>query len=330
MLKASLYGRVMLSATLLLSVSISSAAEDQHRVYRVGFVAAQSPSTAPNGVTAFRDRLRELGYIQGQNVVIEARWAGDRYDFLPALVHEVIERRVDILMVVATPAAIAAMEATSKLPIVGLGLADPVRTGLVTNLARPAGNLTGLSLGFNKGVAGKWLELLQETVPKLSTVAVLANPNNTLVDDLAAELKLIAPARGLNLQIIQVREPAALDHAFEEAARSAQGVLVLPDPMMAAHRERMAVLAAKHRLPAMYYLRDFVDAGGLMAYGPELSAMSRRAADYIDKILKGANPSDLPIEEPKEYVLIVNLKAAEKLKLKIPESVLLRAGEVTR
>jgi putative ABC transport system substrate-binding protein len=222
------------------------------------------------------------------------------------------------------------MKATNKLPIVGLGLADPVRSGLVSNLAHPAGNLTGLSLGFTEGVAGKWLELLQDTVPRLSTVAVLANPDNTLVDDLASELKIIAPARGLKLLVIEVREPGALDRAFAEAARTAQGVLVLPDPMMAAHRERLAVLAAKYRLPAMYYLRDFVDAGGLMAYGPELSVMSRRAGDYIDKILKGTQVRDLPIEQPKEYVFIVNLKAAEKLRLKIPESILLRAGEVTR
>lgn len=331
MLQAPFYRWLgLVCAALVLAASVSHAEDDPHRVYRVGFVAPQSPSTVPNGVSAFRDRLRELGYVQGQNLVIEARWAGDRYDRLPALINEVIERKVDILLVVATPAAIAATKATNKLPIVGLGLADPVRSGLVTNLARPAGNLTGLSLGFTEGVAGKWLELLQDTVPRLSIVAVVANPDNTLVGDLVNDLKSVAPARGLKLRVIEVHEPAALDRAFAEAARHAQGVLVLPDPMMAAHRERVAALAAKHRLPAMYYLRDFVDAGGLMAYGPDLSVMSRRAGDYIDKILKGARPSDLPIEQPKEYVLIVNLKAAERLRLKIPESVLLRAGEVTR
>jgi putative ABC transport system substrate-binding protein len=329
-LQASIYHWLLLSAALVLPAAVSHAEENPYRVYRVGFVSAQSPSTAPNGVTAFRDRLRELGYVQGQNLVIEARWAGDRYDRLPALINEVLERKVDILLVAATPAALAAMKATDKLPIVGLGLADPVRSGLVTNLARPTGNLTGLSLGFTEGIAGKWLELLQDTVPRLSTVAVLANLDNPLVGDLASELKVIAPARGLKLRVIDVRQPTALDRAFAEAARTAQGVLVLPDPIMAAHRERIAVLAAKHRLPTMYYLRDFVDAGGLMAYGPELSVISRRAGDYIDRILKGAKPSDLPVEQPREYVLIVNLKVADKLGLKIPESVLLRAGEVTR
>jgi putative ABC transport system substrate-binding protein len=300
------------------------------RVFRVGFVASQSPSTAPNGVTAFRDRLRELGYIQGENLVIEARWSGDRYDRLPALVEEVIARKVDILLVAATPAALAALKATNTIPIVGFGLADPLRTGLATNLAHPDKNVTGLSMGWTEGMAGKWVELLQDTVPRLSTIAVLANPDNPLVVDLANEVRAVAPTRGLKVRVINVRHPGSLDRALAEAGRTAQALLVLPDPIMAAHRDRITALAAKHRLPAMYYLRDFVEAGGLMEYGPELSVMSRRAADYVDRILKGAKPIDLPIEEPKEYVLAVNLNAAEKLRLKIPESVLMRAGEVVR
>jgi len=315
---------------LLIAGSVSHAENDPHRVFRVGFIAAQSPATAPSGVSAFRDRLRELGYVPGQNLVIEARWAGDQYDRLPTLVKEVIERKVDVLVVAATPAALAAMNATSRLPIVGFGLADPVRTGLTGDLARPTRNLTGLSMGWTEGVASKWLELLQETVPRLSTVAVIANPDNPLVLDLERELEATARARSLKLRVITVRDPAVLDRAFGEAARVAQGVLVLPDPILAAHRERLAALAKKHRLPAMYYLRDYVDAGGLMAYGPELSVMSRRAGDYVDRILKGAKPSDLPIEQPKEFVLVVNLSAAEKLGIRIPESVLLRAGEIMR
>jgi putative ABC transport system substrate-binding protein len=185
-------------------------------------------------------------------------------------------------------------------------------------------------MGWTEGAAGKWLELLQDTVPRLSTVAVLANPDNPLVRELVDEIKAIAPPRGVKVRVIDVRDPTALDRAIAEARRKAQAVLVLPDPIMAAHRGRIAALAAKARLPAMYYLRDFVEAGGLMAYGPELSVMSRRAADYVDKILKGAKPSDLPIEEPKQYVLAVNLSAAEGLKLKIPEAVMMRAGEVVR
>ena len=318
------------SVLLLLASATAHAADQAMRVYRIGFVAAQSPSTAPTGVTAFRDRLRELGYVQGENLVIEARWSGDRYDRLPALVEEVIARKVDILLVVATPAAIAAVNATNGIPIVGFGLADPLRTGLATNLAHPDKNLTGLSMGWSEGMAAKWLELLQDTVPRLSTIAVLANPDNPLVGALVNEVQAVAPSRGVKVRVINVREPASFDRALAEAGRKAQALLVLPDPIMAAHRGRITALAAKHRLPAMYYLRDFVEAGGLMAYGPELSVMSRRAADYVDKILKGAKPIDLPIEEPKEYVLAVNLDTAERLKLKIPESVLMRAGEVLR
>jgi len=315
---------------LLLASPVAHAADESLRVFRVGFVASQSPSTAPNGVSAFRDRLRELGYIQGENLVIEARWAGNRYDELPALVDDVIARKVDILLVAATPAALAAMKATKSIPIVGFGLADPLRSGLATNLARPDKNLTGFSMGWSEGAAGKWLELLQDTVPRLSAVAVLANPENPLVRELAKEIKAIAPTRGVKVRVIEVREPAALDEAVAKARRQAQAMIVLPDPIMAAHRGRLANLAAKARLPAVYYLRDFVEAGGLMAYGPELSVMSRRAADYVDRILKGAKPSDLPIEEPTEYLLAVNLSAAEGLKLKIPEAVMMRASEVVR
>ena len=330
MREASLCRWRSVASAVLLASSVASAADESPRVFRVGFVSSQSPSTAPDGVTAYRDRLRELGYIQGENLVIEARWSGDRYDRLPALVDEVIARKVDILLVAATPAALAAVNATKSIPIVGFGLADPLRTELATNLAHPDKNLTGLSMGWTEGAAGKWLELLQDTVARLSTVAVLANPDNPLVRELVNEIKAIAPPRGVKVRVIHVREPTALDRALAEARRQAQAVLVLPDPIMAAHRGRIAALAAKVRLPAMYYLRDFVDAGGLMAYGPELSVMSRRAADYVDKILKGAKPSDLPIEEPKQYVLVVNLTAAERLKLKIPEAVMMRAGEVVR
>ena len=321
--------RSVASALLLLASSVAHA-DEPPRVFRVGFVGAQSPSTAPHGVTAFRDRLRELGYVQGENLVVEARWSGDRYDQLPMLVEEVIARKVDILLVAGTPAALAAVNATKSIPIVGFGLADPLRTGLATNLAHPDKNVTGLSMGWAEGIAGKWLELLQDTVPRLTTIAVLANPDNPLVGELVNEVKATAPARGVKVRVINVREPSSLDRALAEARRNAQAILVLPDPIMAAHRGRITALAAKYRLPAMYYLRDFVEAGGLMAYGPELSVMSRRAADYVDKILKGAKPSDLPIEEPKEYVLAVNLNAADRLKLKIPATVLMRAGEVVR
>ena len=321
---------VLVTAAAVLGFQFLHAAEPAQKAVRVGFVSPQSPSTELRGTGAFWERLHELGYVEGQNLVIEARWAEGRYDRLPALVAEVLGRKVDVLVTVASRATIVAQNATRTVPIVGAGLGDPLRTGLTASLAHPGGNLTGLSLGYTEGMAGKWLELLQETVPRLSTVAVIANPDNSPARDLAKELEVIAPARGLKLQVIEVREPGALDRAFEQARRKARAVLVLPDPILAAHREKVTALAAKHRLPSIYYLRDYVDAGGLMAYGPDLAVMWRRAADYVDKILKGAKPAELPIEQPTRYQLSINLKTAKALGLTIPESILIRADEVIR
>jgi len=314
----------------VLAFSTSHAAEPTQRIVRLGFVHPQSPSTANRGVTAFWERLRELGWVEGQNLVIEARWADGRLERLPALMSEVVERKVDVLVTWSTTAAVAAKKATSTIPIVDAAMSDPIRSGLAASLARPGGNLTGLSGGFAEGFAGKWLELLQETVPRLSRIAVIESPDTAIARDLERELKAIAAARRLKLLLIEVREPGELDRAFEQAARKSQAVLVLPDPMLGANREQVVALAAKHRLPAIYYLRDFVDAGGLMAYAPDLVAMFRRAAEYVDKILKGAKAGDLSIEQPTKFELVVNLKTAHALGITIPESILLRADEVIR
>jgi putative ABC transport system substrate-binding protein len=322
---------VLVAVAAVLAPPLVRAAEPAQSVARVGFVGPASRNAAHGGGRSqFWERLRELGYIDGQNLVIEARWAEGRYDQLPALMAEVLERKVDVLVTYGTEAAVAAKNATSTIPIVVAAMGDPIRSGVAASLARPGGNLTGLSMGFAEGMAGKWLELLQEMVPRLSTVAVIANPDNPIARDLAKELEAIAPRRGLKLRLIEVREAGALDRAFEQAGRKAQAVLVLPDPMVAAHRGQVTALAAKYRLPTMYYLRDYVDAGGLMAYGPDLAVLYRRAADYVDKILKGAKPGDLPIEQPTKFELIVNLKTAKALGITIPESILLRADEVIR
>jgi putative ABC transport system substrate-binding protein len=296
---------------------------------RVGFVHRALPSTATRGVPAFWERLHELGWVEGQNLVIEARWAEGRNDRLPALMGEVLERKVDVLVTYGTEAAVAAKHATSTVPIVVAAMGDPVRSGVAASLAHPGGNLTGLSMGFAEGMAGKWLELLQETVPRLSTLAVITNPS-PIARDLAKELESIAPRRNLKLRVIEVREPEALDRALAQAGRKAQAVLVLPDPAISAHRGQVTALAAKYRLPAMYYLRDYVDAGGLMAYGSDLAVLNRRAADYVDKILKGAKPGELPIEQPTKFELVVNLKTAKALGITIPDSILLQADEVIR
>jgi putative ABC transport system substrate-binding protein len=297
---------------------------------QVGFIGPNLPSTDSQALTAFRERLRELGWVEGQNVLIEARWADGQLDRLPGLVAGIIERKVDVIVTYSTPAAAAVKNATSTVPIVVAAMGDPVGTGLATGLARPGGNLTGLSLGWGGGIGGKFLELLQETVPRLTTVAFLTNPDNPVERQLTDELRAAAPVRHLKLQVIDVSSPEALDEAFQRARRKAQAVLVIPSPLFVAQRERIVALAAKHRLPALYGLSDFTDAGGLMAYGPDRAALFRRAADYVDKILRGAKAGDLPIEQPMEYVFVVNLKAAKALGLTIPESIMVRADEVIR
>jgi putative ABC transport system substrate-binding protein len=243
---------------------------------------------------------------------------------------EVIAQKIDVLITYSTMPAIAAKNATSTIPIVVAVMAEPLRSGLATNLARPSGNLTGLSMGWGQGIGGKWLELLQETVPRLSTVAVITNTDNPVERDMITELKAIAPTRHLKLRIIEAPDAKALGRAFEQAKREAQAVLLVPDPRFVSQHKGIIGLAARHRLPTIYGLREFVDVGGLMAYGPDRAAMFRRAADYVDKILKGARPADLPIEQPTQFQLVVNLKTAKALGLALPESILLRADEVIR
>jgi putative ABC transport system substrate-binding protein len=318
----------LLVAAATLRAPVAQAAEPAQSVARIGFVSPHSPSTDPQIVATFWQSLRELGYIEGQNLIVETRWANGRYDRLPVLMTEVVGRKVDILVTYGTPAAIAAKNATSTIPILDAGMGDPVGSGLVASLARPSGNLTGLSLGW-ADTAGKWIELLQEMVPRLSTVAVMVNPDNPVNRDFAKELQTIAPTRGLKLRLIKVRDQATLDQAFKQARREAQAVVVVGD-LTFGGRGQITALAAKHRLPAMYYLREFVDEGGLMAYGPDFTGLWRRAAEYVDKILKGAKPSDLPIEQPTKFQLVVNLKTAKTLGITILESILLRADEVIR
>ncbi len=319
-----------ITATMVVAQRVR-AADSAHRVVRVGFVSPESPSTQiTENVSAFWERLRELGYVEGQNLIVETRYAEAHADRLPALMDEIVGQKVDVIFTYTTQAAIAAKNATSTVPIVAAAMGDPVGTGLAISLAHPGGNLTGLSMGYVEGMAGKWLELLQETVPRLSQVALIANTDNPLVRERAKELEGVAPSRGVKLRFFEVRESGALDRAFQQAQRRTQAVLVLADPVTVTHRRQITALAAKHRLPAMYGLVEFVKAGGLMAYGPNQVVMFRRAAEYIVKILEGAIPADLPIEQPTQYLLVVNLKTASALGITIPESILLRADEVIR
>ena len=311
----------------LLDATGLSAAEQ--KVARLGFVATGSPSNAAIGRDAFWSRLRELGWIEGQNLIVERRWA-PRHDQLPGFMREVIDSKVDVIVTFGTPGGIAAKQATSTIPIVDAVMGDPLRTGLVESLARPGGNLTGLSLGWTQGLPGKWLELLQETIPGLARVAVIANLANPNEQALVKELESTAPVLRLKLSIIDVREPAAFEGALAQAQKHAKALLVLADPANKGTFAQVAALVAAHRLPALYVLRDFADAGGLMALGPDLTLLWVRAAEYVDKILKGAQPANLPVEQSSRYVLVVNLKAARALGLTIPQSILLRADDVIR
>jgi len=296
------------------------------RSARVALVNPHSKANPPSGARAFEERLRELGYIEGRNLTLDVLWANNTVDRLPSLVREAIGRQPDVLVTWGGQAALAAKDASSTVPIVAVGI--PLGA-VARNMARPTGNLTGLSLGYTN-IAGKWLELLKETVPQLFTVAVLINPSNPLNVDLAKELELAAPAQRLKLAIIQVREVNGLDTAIAQAHHAGQAMLVLPDAVLNADRPRLTAVTAKYRLPAIYSARAVVDAGGFMSYGPNFSVQWRRAAEYVDRILKGAKPTDLPIEEPTQFEFVVNSKVAKSLGLPIPDSVLLRADEVIR
>ena len=306
------------------------AADQSQKIARVGFLGPESPSTTVRGVGAFGQRLRELGWIEGYNLIIDTGWTEGRSDRLPALLSDILRRKVDVLVTYSTPAAVAAKKATSTVPIVVAGMADPVGSGLVRSLARPGGNLTGISLGYSEEFSGKWLELLREVVPQLDTVAVISNPDNPADRELRRELEAVAPKSGVKVRFIEVSAPDALDKAFQQARQIAQAILVLPDPITVNHRRRVAEIAIKQRLPGLYVFRDFVDVGGLMSYGADQSFLFRRAAEFVDMILKGSKPGDIPIEQPTQFSLSLNLKTARALRITIPESVLLRADEVIK
>jgi putative tryptophan/tyrosine transport system substrate-binding protein len=321
------------SVLALLALAVAAGppvAKAQHagRVYQIGFVSPTSPG--PRSV-AFLQGLRELGYVEGQNVNIEMRFAEGEPGRLPGLVEEVIRLKVDVLVVGATIGASAAKRATTTIPIVFAGSSDPVAGGVVTNLARPGGNITGFSLAYGDGFAGKWLELLKEAAPTVSHVAALWSSSNAAATRFVKELQAAAQMLKVTLDVHHAANPPELDEAFVAIGSSgARGLIVTPSPFASTNRERLIKFAASTRLPAMYFAEDFADAGGLMSYGPSIADSYRRAAAHVDKILKGAKPGDLPVELPTKFALVINLKTAKALGLTIPQSVLSRADEVIR
>ena len=294
------------------------------KVYRIGFLRAGQPPKA--WVEAFEQGLRERGYVGGQNVVIEFRFTDGSLDQLPPLAEELVRLKVDVILAASAPPAVAAKRATTSMPVVFVSVTDPVGLGLVSSLARPGGNITGLA-NSTEDLAGKRLELLRELVPKLRRVAVLSHPATPSNAKQLEGAQVAARALGIQLQPVPVRGPDDFDSAFK-AARSADGLLLLDVALFTTHRARLVGLAATSRLPAMYGYKEMVDVGGLMSYGVHFPDLHRRAATYVDKILKGAKPADLPVEQPTKFEFVINRRTAKALGLTIPPSLLLRADQV--
>jgi putative ABC transport system substrate-binding protein len=315
---------------LLLAVSLAPAtAQPLEKVPRVGFLGPRTRTNDAGFVDAFLQGLRDLGWVEGKTIVIEYRWAEGRSDRLPDLAAELVRLKVDVILAGNTSAAVAAKNATGTIPIVMATAGDPVGLGLVASLPRPSGNVTGLSFSVGTEIAGKWLELLKETVPKVRRVAVLSNPTNPSHALAIETVTVAARAVGVQLQLLEARGPDQFDNAFAAMARErAEALLVVLDPFFSFHRSRLSALAAKSRIPAMYGSREHPEAGGLVSYGANFRHNFHRSATYVDKILKGAKPADLPIEQPVRFELVINLKTAKLLGLTIPPSLLLRADQV--
>jgi len=324
--------RTFLAGTgaVLLAAPLVAEAKPAGKVYRIGYISNSPPSTPESSrmYEAFRQGLLERGWVEGQNVVIEWRFAEGRMERFPDLTADLIRLKVDIVVTLGGPAARAAKQATTTTPIVAIGVSDPVGQGLVASLARPGGNVTGLATLFPE-LAVKRLELLKEALPGVSRVAVLwnaANPGNVII---LRGVQAAAQTLGVTLQTREVRGPDDFAAAFAKMRRERpDALMILDDPLLFQYRASIVDFAAKRRLPAMHPFRESVEAGGLIAYSVNLAELNRRAAEYVDKILKGAKPADLPVEQPTKFELVINLKTAKALGLTIPPSLLGRADEV--
>ena len=316
-------------ASGFLAAPLAAEAQRAERMPRIGVLLPAEPAspTEPNA-SAFRQGLRDLGYVDGRNIAIEYRYAHGRTERYAELAHELAQLKVDVL-VAGGSASYAAWDVTHTIPIVSIAAADLIGTGLVKSLARPGGNLTGLSLAQNEGLSKKWVQLLKEAAPKMSRVGLLRDVSAPLNPGHLTDTETAAAALGLKFRVVEVRELQELDGVFAGLSKERGfGLIVGGGPLFFPHRSRIHELAIKHGLPAIYAWRVFVDAGGLMSYGASLSDLWRRAATYVDKILKGAKPGDLPVEDPTKFELIINRKAAKALGLTIPPSLLQRADQI--
>jgi putative ABC transport system substrate-binding protein len=315
---------LMTSVAGALAAPGAAGTQPRAKLRRIGFLRSGQPP--PSWVKALQQGLRDLGYVEGESIVVEVRFTDRSPEKLSELAAELLRLNVDIIVASGTPAALAAKELTRTVPIVVVGVNDPVGTGLVKELSRPGGNITGLT-NQTPDLAMKRVQLLKEIIPQLARLAVLGNPTHPAFASQVKTIKTGVQGLGGQVEVIAVREPNDFEAAFK-IARTAQALLQIDDVLLTTHRARLLELTAQNRLPAIYGFREFVDAGGLMAYGVNFPDMYRRAASYVDKILKGAKPANLPIEQPTKFELIINQKTAKALGLTIPPSLLLRADQV--
>jgi putative ABC transport system substrate-binding protein len=321
----------ILFVVLLLAVAVIAEAQQPTKMSRIGFIGASSAVTSGQNLEAFRQGLRDLHYVEGENIAIEVRWAGGSAQRFPQLIAELVGLKVDVLLVSAAAGALAAKNAGITTPVVFAAVTDPIGYGIIHSLARPGGNITGVALAVGEGFSGKWVELLKETVPKVSRMAVLRNPSHPVAEVFLRETQAAGRALGVRLQFFEARDPNQLDTALWRLEKEHdQALIVTPDPLFGTQRKRLFEVIERHRLPTIFHNKEFVDAGGLMSYGPSFPDSYQRAAVYVDKTLKGAKPADLPVEQPKKFEFIINLKAAKQIGLTIPPSALARADKVIR
>ncbi|HEY7653658.1 MAG TPA: ABC transporter substrate-binding protein [Methylomirabilota bacterium] len=313
----------------LLAATLAAEAQQPGKTHRIGYLAVRSASDSLPFREALRQGLSELGWVEGQNIVIEYRFAEGKYEQMPNLAAELVRLKLDVMVAEGTAAAVAAKNATRAIPVVATSVSDPVGIGLIASLARPSGKVTGLSYSVGNETVVKSLELLTETVPRIRSVAILSNPAHPTQPGTIRNLNVTARSLGVQLQHLEARGPNDFDGAFAAMGKErAETLLVVADAMFGFHRTRLADLAARSGLPAAYGVRERLDAGGLLFYGPSITDLFRRAATYVDKILKGAKPADLPVEQPTKFELVINLKTAKALGLTIPPSLLQRADQV--
>ena len=295
----------------------------------IGVLSTGSPSgTSGPFMDAFRQGLREAGYVEGQNLAIEYRWAEGHYDRLPALAADLVGRKVDLIMANSPPAALAAKSATSTIPIVFRGGGDPVGIGLVASLARPGGNLTG-AIAIGNELIAKRLELLSQLVPRARVIALLLNPNDANAERVIRDVQEAARTKGLQLHVLKATSESDIDTAFASLVQLHAGALVVAaDPFLSSRREQLVALASRHAVPSIYAWREFADSGGLISYGANLRSVYRLVGQYAGKVLKGAKPADLPVQQPTTFELVINLKTAKALGLSVPQSMLMRADEL--